>query len=72
MTGKALFRYLTSRKVGAELVSVKGSHHKVRVGSCSTIVPMHTYDLPAGTMRAIERDLEPCLGKGWLRKARGK
>ena len=23
-------------------------------------------DIPRGTLRAIERDLEPCLGKGWL------
>jgi predicted RNA binding protein YcfA (HicA-like mRNA interferase family) len=33
----------------------------------ATTVPQHTGDIPAGTLRAIERDLEPALGKGWLR-----
>jgi len=29
--------------------------------------PIHRgKDLPPGTLRAIERDLEPCLGKKWL------
>lgn len=27
---------------------------------------MHKGDLPKGTLRKIERDLEPCLGKKWL------
>jgi hypothetical protein len=25
-----------------------------------------TGHLPAGTLRSIERDLEPCLGRRWL------
>jgi predicted RNA binding protein YcfA (HicA-like mRNA interferase family) len=33
----------------------------------ATTVPQHTGDIPAGTLRAIERDLEAALGKGWLR-----
>jgi predicted RNA binding protein YcfA (HicA-like mRNA interferase family) len=33
----------------------------------ATTVPQHVGDIPAGTLRAIERDLEPTLGKGWLR-----
>jgi predicted RNA binding protein YcfA (HicA-like mRNA interferase family) len=33
----------------------------------ATTVPQHSGDIPAGTLRAIERDLEPALGKGWLR-----
>jgi predicted RNA binding protein YcfA (HicA-like mRNA interferase family) len=41
---------------------------QVRCGACRTTVPVHRgEDLPPGTLRAIERDLEPCLGKGWLR-----
>jgi predicted RNA binding protein YcfA (HicA-like mRNA interferase family) len=32
-----------------------------------TTVPQHAgEDIPAGTLRAIERDLEPAFGKGWL------
>ena len=35
---------------------------------CITVVPDHgPQDLGAGLLRAIERDLEPCLGKGWLK-----
>jgi hypothetical protein len=31
---------------------------------CTTVVPDHgPKDLGAGLLRAIERDLEPCLGK---------
>ena len=30
-------------------------------------VPQHSGDIPVGTLRAIERDLEPAFGKGWLR-----
>lgn len=31
--------------------------------------PVHaSEDLGAGLVPAIERDLEPCLGKGWLRR----
>jgi predicted RNA binding protein YcfA (HicA-like mRNA interferase family) len=33
----------------------------------ATIVPQHTGDIPTGTLRAIERDLEAAFGKGWLR-----
>jgi len=33
----------------------------------ATTVPQHAGDIPAGTLRAIERDLESALGKGWLR-----
>jgi predicted RNA binding protein YcfA (HicA-like mRNA interferase family) len=39
-----------------------GSEAKV-----ATTVPQHQGDIPPGTLRAIERDLEPAFGKGWLR-----
>jgi predicted RNA binding protein YcfA (HicA-like mRNA interferase family) len=55
------------RELGGEEVSQVGSHLKMRVGQCQTIVPMHSRDVSTGTLRAIERALEPCLGKGWLR-----
>jgi predicted RNA binding protein YcfA (HicA-like mRNA interferase family) len=32
-----------------------------------TTVAQHPGDIPAGTLRAIERDLEVAFGKGWLR-----
>lgn len=55
-------------RLGGEKVRQKGSHERMRVGSCFTTVPVHTRDVPKGLLRSIERDLEPCLGEGWLRK----
>ena len=56
------------RKLGCVEVRRKGSHVRVECGRCATTVPVHAgKDLPPGTPRAIERDLEPCLGKGWLK-----
>ncbi len=55
-------------RLGGERVRQKGSHVRMRVGKCFTTVPVHAQDLPPGLLRGIERDLEPCLGKGWLRK----
>jgi len=47
----------------------RGSHVRFRVGTCSTTVPVHAgEDLRIGTLRAIERQLEPCLGERWLRR----
>jgi predicted RNA binding protein YcfA (HicA-like mRNA interferase family) len=64
---KDLLRLL--RTLGCEEVRQKGSHVLVRYGRCSTVVPVHSgEDLAPGTLRAIERQLEPCLGKGWLRR----
>jgi hypothetical protein len=38
-----------------------------RQATVRTTVAQHAGDIPAGTLRAIERDLEPAFGKGWLR-----
>ncbi|MGQ0669713.1 MAG: type II toxin-antitoxin system HicA family toxin [Actinomycetota bacterium] len=66
MTGKQVLRLLMRR--GCEEVRRRGSHVRVRCYGCQTTVPVHAgQDLPPGTLRAIERDLEPCLGEGWLR-----
>jgi predicted RNA binding protein YcfA (HicA-like mRNA interferase family) len=54
--------------LGGGRVRQKGSHVRMRVGNCYTTVPVHARDLPKGVLRGIERDLEPCLGEGWLRK----
>lgn len=42
-------------QAGFELVSVKGSHHKLRRGSQTVIVPHPKKDLPLGTVKAILR-----------------
>jgi predicted RNA binding protein YcfA (HicA-like mRNA interferase family) len=49
------------------MVRQKGSHLIVRCGRCTAVIAIHGgEDLKLGTLRAIERQLEPCLGKGWL------
>ena len=55
-------------RLGGERIRQKGSHVRMRVGKCFTTVSVPTRDLRKGLLRGIERDLEPCLGKGWLRK----
>ena len=56
---------------GGEMLRQKGSHRRYQVTrdgvTCSTTVAQHPGDIPNGTLTAIERDLEPALGKGWLR-----
>ena len=65
MTGAGLLRIL--RKHGCVEVRRRGSHVRVRCGDRMTTVPVHSgEDLGPGLLRAIERDLEDCLGKGWL------
>ena len=54
--------------LGGEIVRQKGSHVRVRAGACFATVPDHgSRDIPAGTLRAIERQPAPFLGEGWLR-----
>lgn len=67
MTAREVLRRIQAQ--GGEILRRKGSHVRVRAGHCFTTVPDHgSRDLPPGTLRAIERDLEPWLGKGWLRR----
>ena len=63
-------------RLGGTMVRQVGSHRRYvatstdaarRETTVATTVPQHAGDIPAGTLRAIERDLEPALGKGWLR-----
>jgi predicted RNA binding protein YcfA (HicA-like mRNA interferase family) len=72
-----VIRRIESARCGSEkccqFVRQEGSHKRFdcRCGEnlCSTTVPDHgARDLTKGTLRSIERDLEPCLGKGWLRR----
>lgn len=57
--------------LGGFFVRQRGSHALYRAEGdgyrVQTSVPMHTGDVPIGTLRALERDLEPVFGKGWLR-----
>lgn len=65
LTGKNLLKLL--RKMGCVELRQRGSHVMVKCGKCQTVVPIHAgEDLGPGLLRAIERDLELCLGKGWL------
>lgn len=63
-------------RLGGLVVRQVGSHWRYVViftddtgteVKAATTVPQHAGDIPAGTLRAIERDLEAALGKGWLR-----
>lgn len=45
---------------GWELVSVRGSHHKLRKDGRTVIVPHPKKDLPLGTARSIAKQV------GWL------
>ncbi len=58
-------------RLGGELLRQRGSHRVYRITdgetSAQTTVPQHPGDVPTGTVRAIEKQLEPVLGKGWLR-----
>lgn len=48
------------KRDGYELVSVKGSHHKLRKGTQTIIVPHPKKDLPVGTALAIAKQA------GWV------
>jgi predicted RNA binding protein YcfA (HicA-like mRNA interferase family) len=51
---------------GCVEVRQKGSHLIVRCGKCQTVIPVHNEDIGKGLLRAIEKQLAPCLGEGWL------
>ncbi len=53
----------------ARVVHQDGSHQKWRFHDGSTLIlPVHTDDIPTGTLRSIERQGERALGRGWLRR----
>lgn len=59
--------------LGCDEVRQSGSHLRVRFGACNTTIPVHPgEDLGKGLLRSIEKDLEPCLGKGWLKRQKGR
>lgn len=61
--------------LGGQYIGQRGSHRKYRAtykdasgnaASAQTVVAQHRGDIPAGTLRAIQRQMEPAFGKGWL------
>lgn len=63
-------------RLGGLMVRQVGSHRRYvvtytdaagRQATVTTTVAQHASNIPAGTLRAIEGDLEPAFGKGWLR-----
>jgi predicted RNA binding protein YcfA (HicA-like mRNA interferase family) len=68
MTAREVMRTLT--KLGATLVRQTGSHARFvsACGKCATTVAMHPGDIKPGTLHAIEKDMAPCYGKGWLKR----
>jgi hypothetical protein len=53
----------------ARVVHQDGSHQKWRLrDGSSVIIPIHSDDIPTGTLRSIERQGEQALGRKWLRK----
>ena len=60
-------------RLGGKMVRQVGSHRRYvvtytdaagRETTVATTVPQHAGDIPAGTLRAVERDHEPALGEG--------
>ena len=67
MSGSEIIRI--AKRHGCEVTTGKGSHRKVKCpGGCATVVPVHKgEDLRKGTLHAIVKALEPCLGENWHR-----
>jgi predicted RNA binding protein YcfA (HicA-like mRNA interferase family) len=62
-------------RLGGRMARQVGSHRRYVVtytdvdgheATASTTVAQHPGDIPLGTLRAIERQLEAAFGKGWL------
>jgi len=66
MTANELLRIL--KQHGCLKLRQKGSHVIVGCGKCRASIPVHPgEDLGRGLLGRLERDLEPCLGKEWLK-----
>jgi len=67
MTARHVLRRVS--ELGGRTLRQVGSHARVVCG-CGrhfTTVPDHgSHDLKPGTLRSLERDLEPCFGPRWL------
>ena len=55
------------RKEGCVELRQSGSHLQVKCGKCQSTIPMHKgRDIKKGTLGAIERSLEICIGDDFL------
>lgn len=71
MTPKAVIRRIRVLDASAHIAHQDGSHQKWRLGDGSSIiVPIHSRDIPIGTLQSIERQGAQALGRGWLSTAR--
>lgn len=57
--------------LGGVFVRQRGSHRYYRVTSlggtvAAVVVPIHSKDIPTGTLHKIQKDLAPVFGEGWL------
>jgi len=74
LTAREVVRRIEAR--GGYRIRTKGSHATYEVVyvneqgeavlAAKAQVPIHSGDIAPGTLRAIQRQLEPVLGKGWL------
>ncbi len=56
------------REYGCIEMRQKGSHIRIKCKHCFSTVPNHgSEDLKLGTLKQIQKDLQSCLGKGWLK-----
>lgn len=51
MTGRELIRLL--EKAGWQLDRIKGSHHVMKKGNRTEIIPVHNKDIPTGLLNSI-------------------
>ena len=57
LSGKEMLRFL--EREGFALIRVRGSHHLLRRGGTTTIVPIHgNRSLKTGTLRKILREID--------------
>jgi hypothetical protein len=64
-----LAAFAASNQTSSPSLRQAGSHLIVRCGQCQTTITVHKgEDYGSGLLRRIERDLEPCLAKGWLKR----
>jgi predicted RNA binding protein YcfA (HicA-like mRNA interferase family) len=57
-------------QLGCTKIRQVGSHARYvsACGKCATTVAIHAgTDIKPKTLRTIEKEMEPCLGKNWLR-----
>jgi predicted RNA binding protein YcfA (HicA-like mRNA interferase family) len=74
MTAREVVRRI--EQLGGHHVRTKGSHATYEVVGKGEVgeaivraraqIPMHSGDMAPGTLRSIQRQLQPVLGEGWL------